>query len=400
MTPSPQRVSFVGASGATLAARLDLPPVPAKAYALFAHCFTCSKDLLAARAIAAALTQAGYGVLRFDFTGLGHSEGEFASTNFSMNVGDLVRAADFLRENFEAPKLLVGHSLGGAAVIAATPNIPEVLAVATVGAPSDPRHVVKQFEGALDHIETHGEAEVQLGGRPFTLQKQFVDDLNEHKVTEIAKAMRPALLVLHSPVDATVSIDQASALFTAARHPKSFVSLDTADHLLTRKTHATYAAGVIAAWAERYVDAAAARSGHVPAIDGVVVRETGQGKFQSIVHTGRHRFIADEPAAVGGDDTGPAPYDILCAALGACTTMTLRMYADRKKIPATRIATQVHHTKTPDSDGPADVFTRTITIEGDIEPNVRERMLEIADRCPVHKTLEAGSAIITKRSTQ
>jgi len=316
-----QKIEFQGASGAKLAARLDLPAGPVRAYALFAHCFTCSKDIFAASRIAAGLAKHGYGVLRFDFTGLGASEGEFASTNFSSNIADLVSAADYLRDNFAAPSLIIGHSLGGAAVLAAAAGIPELQAVATIGAPADTEHVVHNFSADLETIEAKGEAKVSLAGREFTIQKQFVDNLKDHRLEEAAGNLKRALLVLHAPLDETVGIDNAGRIFTAAKHPKSFVSLDTADHLLSRKEDAIYAADMIAVWASRFVSDPVhedAGSG-----DDVYVAETGEGKFQQTVRVGRHHLLADEPASFGGLDTGPSPYDYLSIALGACTTMTL-----------------------------------------------------------------------------
>ena len=407
MSARPTRLAFPGASGAELAARLDLPAGPVRAYALFAHCFTCSKDLTASRAVAAELTRRGIACLRFDFTGLGNSQGDFASTNFTMNVGDLVRAAEYLGEHYQAPSLLIGHSLGGAAVLVAARSIPSVRAVATIAAPADTHHVTGQFGEKLAEIEREGEAEIMLGQRPFTVRRQFLDDLGKHGVTEAAAALGRPYLNLHAPHDATVGVDNASALFLAAKHPKSFVSLDTADHLLTDKRDATYAAEVIAAWAGRYLDAMPDE-----AADGtpeVTVRETGAGKFQALVTVGTHHLIADEPESFGGLDTGPSPYDLLAAALGACTTMTLRMYADRKKLPLDRAVVRVDHEKVHEQDmermmdderAKPDVFTRTITLEGDLDEAQRARMMEIADRCPVHKTLERGASVRTEPLTE
>ncbi|MEM9989638.1 MAG: alpha/beta fold hydrolase, partial [Pseudomonadota bacterium] len=322
MAPRPLRLDFPGPSGATLSARLDMPMELPKAYALFAHCFTCSKDILAARAIAKALTEAGLAVLRFDFTGLGNSGGDFASTNFSMNLGDLKAAADYLREHYEAPSLLVGHSLGGAAVIAVAQDLPEVKAVATIAAPSDVTHVSAQFGDKLDEIREQGEAEVSLGNRPFRIQKQFLDDMGKHDVTTAAATLKRALLILHSPTDNTVGISNATDIFVAAKHPKSFASLDNADHLLSRAKDATYAANVIAAWAGRYLNIERDPSGPADHEDPeVIVKETGQGTFQNLIRTGPHHFLADEPTDVGGLGSGPSPYDLLCAALGTCTTM-------------------------------------------------------------------------------
>ncbi|WP_029059806.1 bifunctional alpha/beta hydrolase/OsmC family protein [Stappia stellulata] len=410
MTAKPIRLTFAGHAGAELAARLDLPEGPVRAYALFAHCFTCSKDVIAARRIAQALTASGIGVLRFDFTGLGGSGGDFASTNFSSNVADLLAAADFLRTHYEAPGLLIGHSLGGAAVLAVAREIPEALAVATIGAPADADHVVRNFHADLETIRREGEADVSLAGRTFTIERQFLDDISEQAVRERVAHLGKALLVLHAPRDETVGIDNATALFVAAKHPKSFVSLDTADHLLSDPQDAAYAADVIAAWASRYLGAAV-KDESDPEADAVVITETGLGKFQSIARVGAHRLLVDEPEKVGGLDSGPSPYDFLAAALGACTVMTLRMYAEHKGIDLARIGTTVHHAKVHAEDcagcsgdvrargGKIDRFERIVHLSGDIDDDTRARLLEIADKCPVHRTLEAGAAVITRQSS-
>ena len=406
MSANSQNVTFAGHSGEQLAARLDLPEGPVRAYAVFAHCFTCSKDIFAASRISAALADTGIAVLRFDFTGLGASEGEFANTNFSSNVQDLVRAADFLREHFEAPGLLVGHSLGGAAVLAAAGEIPEARAVATIGAPADAAHVVHNFAASTDEIERAGEAEVSLAGRKFRIRKQFLEDVEKHSLTERIARLRKALIVFHAPLDATVGIDNASQIFAAAKHPKSFVSLDHADHLLSRREDARFVASVLGAWASRYLDNGdvSETAGAVPE-DVVRVTETGAGKFQQQVRVGSHALFADEPVSFGGLDTGPTPYDYLSAALGACTSMTMRMYAERKGIPADRFSVDVTHAKVhaehcedcgEGREGRIDRFERRITIDGEVDEATRARLLEIADKCPVHRTLESSSAIVTK----
>ncbi|GGY39781.1 bifunctional alpha/beta hydrolase/OsmC family protein [Parvularcula lutaonensis] len=402
----PVHIEFDGAGGAKLSARLDMPAGMPKAFALFAHCFTCSKDLTASRAVATALTKAGIAVLRFDFTGLGGSGGDFVSTNFTMNLGDLKAAAQFLSDNYEAPALLVGHSLGGAAVIAVARDLPSVKAVATIAAPADTSHVAEQFGGKLDEIHEKGEAEVSLADRPFRIRKQFLDDLEAHDIEACAAELKRPFLILHAPTDDVVGIDNATRLFVAAKHPKSFISLDTADHLLSKKEDAAYAANVIAAWAERYIgDGVAAAQGAEEEAMGVEVRETGQGKFQALVKAGPHRLLADEPTAVkGGLGTGPSPYEYLSIALGACTTMTIRMYADFKKLPLDRVTVKVDHEKrhadgaadAMEKEPPIDHFTRKVSLEGELSEEQRQRILQIADRCPVHRTLERGADIDTR----
>jgi putative redox protein len=406
MATQSHKVTFPGSLGTQLAARLDLPDGPVRAYALFAHCFTCSKDIFAAARIAAALTEHGIAVLRFDFTGLGASEGEFANTNFSSNVADLLKAADYLRTNHSAPKILIGHSLGGAAVLAAAGDVPEATAVATIAAPAEASHVVHNFGAKLDEIAETGMAEVSLAGRSFTIRKQFLDDLEEHRLARRIAALKRALIVFHAPRDVTVGIENAAAIFTAAKHPKSFISLDDADHLLSRREDAVYVASILSAWVSRYIDeAATTATADVPKESAVAVAETGAGRFQQRVTAGRHRLFSDEPVSAGGLDTGLSPYDFLGAALGACTSMTMRLYAERKNIPATGFAVRVSHGKVHAEDcadcgegrqGRIDRFERIVTIEGNIGHDDRTKLMEIADKCPVHRTLEASSVIVTR----
>ncbi|MGI9403440.1 MAG: bifunctional alpha/beta hydrolase/OsmC family protein [Hyphomicrobium sp.] len=408
MSKSSEKISFPGSQGGMLAARLDRPDGPPQAYALFAHCFTCSKDILAASRIAGALADRGFAVLRFDFTGLGASEGEFANTNFSSNVEDLLLAVEYLRRNHAAPQILIGHSLGGAAVLAAAFDVPELRAVATIGAPADANHVAKQFHVILDDIERDGASEVTLAGRTFTIKKQFLDDLKQQSLLDRLGQLRKALLVFHAPRDEVVGIENASMIFAAAKHPKSFVSLDGADHLLSRKEDAGYVASVLAAWAARYIDAGEAPRAitTAPAEDGVViVTETGRGVFQQEVVTGKHRLLADEPESFGGLNTGPSPYDYLAIALGACTTITLRAYVARKGLKLERAKVEVRHNKVHAQDcidcaegreGRIDRFERLLDLQGALSEAELHRLVEIADRCPVHRTLEQSSSIVTK----
>jgi uncharacterized OsmC-like protein/alpha-beta hydrolase superfamily lysophospholipase len=400
---APERFDFPNASGELLAARLERPSQEPIAYALFAHCFTCGKDSLAARRISDALTARGIAVLRFDFTGLGSSEGDFANTHFSSNVGDLVAAADHLRATRRAPALLIGHSLGGAAVLAAAASVPEVRALVTIAAPSDPGHVAGLFRDRVVTIRKEGEGAVEIGGRPFRIRREFLDDVAEQRLLDRVKDLRKALLVFHSPVDAIVGIDNAGKIFAAAKHPKSFVSLADADHLLGRRSDAVYVANVLAAWAERYLDAppAAASAEAEPRV--VRVTETREGKFQQSIAIGPHRMIADEPVAVGGRDSGAGPYDLLLAGLGACTAMTVRLYADRKKVPLERVSVALAHGKVHAEDcancetkeGMIDRIDRAITLEGPLDDEQRAKLREIANKCPVHRTLESEIEIRT-----
>jgi uncharacterized OsmC-like protein/fermentation-respiration switch protein FrsA (DUF1100 family) len=398
-----ERFDFPNAEGQTLAALLDAPTGVPRAYALFAHCFTCGKDVHAAKRIAEGLTALGIAVLRFDFTGLGSSEGEFANTTFSSNVADLVAAANELRRTRRAPAILIGHSLGGAAVLAAAADVLEARAVVTIGAPCDPAHVTGLFKNHLDEISAKGEIEVALAGRPFRISRAFVDDLAEHRLMERIAGLHKALLVFHSPTDEVVGIENASRIFVAAKHPKSFVSLAGADHLLSRRSDATYVATVIHAWAERYLDMPDDAPDLRDESKMVVVRETRAGRFQQAVTVGRHRFLADEPVEVGGLDSGPGPYDLLLAGLGACTAMTLRLYAERKALPLDRVTVRLSQAKIHAADceacetkeGMIDRIERVITLSGKLDGEQRRRLLEIADKCPVHRTLTSEVDIRT-----
>ncbi len=397
-------IRFPGALGTPLAARLDLPSGNPLAFALFAHCFTCSKDTLAASRISSALTAHRIGVLRFDFTGLGGSEGDFANTNFSSNIADLVAAAEWLGQHHQAPQILVGHSLGGAAVLATAHKISAARAVATIGAPFDPGHVRGLLGTAAAEIETAGTAEVALAGRKFRITKQFLDDIGTHNTHERIAGLHKALLVFHSPRDTTVTIENAAQIFMAARHPKSFVSLDNADHLLTRREDASYVAAVLAAWASRYIEPPAALGVTMP--QGVTVAETHEGRFAQEITVGGHRLQADEPASAGGNDSGPSPYDLLLAALGACTSMTLRMYAEQKKWPLEHVTVRLRHEKIHAEDcsecetreGRIDRIERDIEIVGNLDEVQRARLLEIANKCPVHRTLHSEVWIPTRLS--
>ena len=401
-----ERFQFTGEGGNLLAAALELPEGEPTAYALFAHCFTCGKDVLAARRITAALAAKGIAVLRFDFTGLGSSEGDFANSTFSSNVADLVHAADHLRTTRKAPAILIGHSLGGAAIVAAAGRIPEAKAVVTIAAPSDPAHVTGLFKEHLEDIRKQGEVEVSLAGRPFRIRREFVDDIVEHKLMQDVPALHKALLVMHSPLDDIVGIDNATKIFVSAKHPKSFVSLDSADHLITKPTDALYVADVITAWASRYIETAkpAKAMDLAETPRQVVVQETRKSKFNQMISVGPHRMVADEPVAAGGEDAGPGPYDFLLAGLGACTSMTMRLYADRKSLPLDRVTVTLKHSKIhaedcaecETRDGMLDQIDRVIAMEGNLDVEQRKKLMEIADKCPVHRTLTSEIRIVTK----
>ncbi|MBL4773952.1 MAG: alpha/beta fold hydrolase [Alcanivoracaceae bacterium] len=382
-----------------LAGLLEVPEFRPKAYVLFAHCFTCGKDTPAASRISRALVQLGFAVLRFDFTGLGGSDGDFANSNFSSNVADLVAAADFLRNSYQAPSILVGHSLGGAAVIKAATDIEECKAVVSLAAPANAEHISHLFSCSIADIEQQGEAQVDLGGREFTIQKQFLDDLSEQDSRHISTLNR-ALLVMHSPLDKIVSINEAEKIYTLARHPKSFVSLDNADHLLTKKIDSDYAAGIIAAWSSRFIESTGEISSNNTPIrkniqhGHVEVTEINH-KFACDIQTDSHQWQGDEPLKVGGDNLGPDPYEHLLAALGTCTVMTVRMYANFKKIPLKNIWVELSHNREYSQDcsdcdkskNSIDVISRNITFKGDLTEKDIQRLLVIADKCPVHRTL-------------
>ncbi|MFB6372600.1 MAG: alpha/beta fold hydrolase [Bradymonadaceae bacterium] len=377
---------------------------------MFAHCFTCSKDVFAAARISKSLADRGFATLRFDFTGLGHSDGEFGNTNFSSNVADLEAAADFLRREYEAPELLIGHSLGGAAVVVAAGEVEVVAGVATIGAPYDPEHIRQQFGGHIERIEREGEAEVTLAGRTFRITEQFLDDLSSHRMEETIGELKRPLMIFHSPVDDIVGIDNAARIYKAAKHPKNFVSLDGADHLLTRHSDARYVATMLSAWASRYIGEEQAEETETqrPDVDleagQVYVGETGEGKFSNHVLAGEHYMRADEPESFGGDDTGPSPYEYVTAGLGACTSMTLRMYADRKGWPVESIEVRLEQDKVHAADcekcaseeGKIDRIVRRVRLTGDLTDEQRQRLLEIADKCPVHHTLTRSNEVVTE----
>jgi len=409
-----EKVEFVSGEH-KLSGLLESPESDVKFYALFAHCFTCGKDIAAASRISRALVSKGIAVLRFDFTGLGNSDGDFANSNFSSNIQDLIAAADFLRTEYKAPRLLIGHSLGGAAVLGVAQHVEEAMAVVTIGAPSDAAHVAHNFALQLDDIEQNGKAEVNLAGRVFTIEKQFLDDIKRYDTSHIGQ-LRKALLVMHSPIDSTVKISEAEKIYQAALHPKSFVSLDDADHLLTNKRDAEYAADVIAAWSGRYIDSQenhvvsnhASRENATAAKNNVakghVLVEEKNHKFTQHVSTNSHYWLADEPTNVGGNNMGPDPYEHLLAGLGACTAMTLRMYAVRKNLAIKHIKVTLTHSRDYQQDCQQcenqshgiEAIVREISYEGKLDTAQQARFLEIADKCPVHKTLHNNVTVVSK----
>ncbi|MEM7015809.1 MAG: bifunctional alpha/beta hydrolase/OsmC family protein [Pseudomonadota bacterium] len=405
MASNRQKVTFKNNAGQQLAGLLELPGSTPRAFALFAHCFTCGKDINSASRISRALAAQGIAVMRFDFTGLGSSDGDFANTNFSSNVEDLLSAAQYLTNEWQAPSIMIGHSLGGAAVLTAADKLPDVKAVVTIGAPATPAHVVHNFQAHLEEINTQGFAEVNLAGRPFTIKKQFLDDVQEQPQEKLIANLRRPLLVFHSPTDAIVDVDEARKIYTWAKHPKSFISLDKADHLLSKATDAQYVAETIAAWSKRYL--VVDDETRPPVTQGQVLVAEKNQQFTRSIYTDHHSWMADEPLSVGGQNLGPDPYEMLLASLGACTSMTMRMYANRKKWPVQDIYVTLSHEREYIKDCEdcengekrmLSTLNRTIRIEApDLTEDQKQRLLEIADKCPVHKTLENEIHITTER---
>lgn len=400
--PQRHKTEFPGQDGSLLAGLLETPDEVPKGTALFAHCFTCGKDIAAASRIARALVAHGYEVMRFDFTGLGNSDGDFANTNFSSNVGDLVAAANYLREHGRAPTLLIGHSLGGTAVLNAAHEIAECRGVVTIGSPADAQHVSHQFACDIGRIEADGEADVNLAGRTFTIRREFLDDIRKTNVDHLA-SLKPALLVMHSPLDNVVDVQHAERIYRAAKHPKSFVDLNGADHLLTKASDAEFVAGMIASWATRLNHEAMTSAARPKVERGAVQIDERDHNFALNVFSDDHHWIADEPSKVGGLNSGPDPYEQLLSALGTCTAMTLRMYAERKGLALDDVSVTLKHDRehTTDCEGcesspqKIDVLTREITLIGDLDTATRKRLMEIADRCPVHRTLEGDLQVRT-----
>jgi len=398
-----QKVVFKNKEGHSLVGRLELPlDQHPHNFAIFAHCFTCNKNLLAVKNIGKALTSNGFGVLRFDFTGLGESEGDFSDSNFSGNVEDLIAAVDYLEETYTAPTLIIGHSLGGAAAIYAAAESSSIKAVATIGAPSNPKHVQHLLQSSIAEINTNGKAVVNLSGRDFTIKKQFLDDLNTKSLVDTVGNMRKPILILHSPQDTTVEIKNAQEIYLAAHHPKSFISLDGADHLLMNKEDSLYAGEVIAGWAKRYLNVEQ-QNENLKTKHQVVASLDFEDGFTTQMKVGNHAMIADEPLSFGGNDFGPSPYELVSAGLSACTVMTLQMYAKRKGWQIENVEVHTSYSKThavdcndcESSNSKIDTFQREIKITGEFDQKQRQRLLEIADKCPVHKTLHSATQVVT-----
>jgi uncharacterized OsmC-like protein/alpha/beta superfamily hydrolase len=395
-----KKVEFVNSKGIKLSGKLELPvnQLP-KSYAIFAHCFTCNKNLNAVKNISRALTSQGFGVLRFDFTGLGESEGDFSATDFSSNIEDLEDVAEYMIKEFGAPELLIGHSLGGAAVIFASAKIPSIKSVATVGAPSSPQHVQHLFKSNIEEIKENGVAIVEIGGRSFPISAQFIEDISGKNMNKVLYSLNKPLLIMHSPQDKVVEIKNAAEIYSAAKHPKSFISLDGADHLLSKKEDSVYAGSVIAQWASRYIKLNEEET--IKTSEQVVVKIGNKGLTTDILAAG-HPITADEPESAGGDNFGPSPYDLLLASLGACTAMTLRLYADRKKWNLDEVIIHLSHGKTYTADckncdekgAKLDHIEKSISLIGNLDDSQKQRLLEIADKCPVHKSL--SNTIIIK----
>ncbi len=398
-----KKVSFTNKNGEKLEGRLELPFNQAPHnFVIFAHCFTCSKNLIAIRNISNALTNAGFAVLRFDFTGLGASEGDFSDTNFSGNVADLIEAAEFLKDNYEAPSMMIGHSLGGAAAIYAAEKISSIKAVAVIAAPSDPKHVLNLIKESKDEILAKGQATVNLGGRDFTIKKQFIDDLSRTPMSDVVRRLKKPIIIFHSPQDNIVGIENAEAIYKAARHPKSFVSLDGADHLMSNKEDSRYVGGVTAGWAVRYLPVP--KTEELKSKNEVAASLNKTKGFTTQLKLGRHPFTADEPIESGGNDYGPSPYNLLSGGLATCTAMTLQMYARSKKWELENVRVHIRHSKDHAKDcancekksARIDTFNRKIALKGNLSAGQKEKLIEIANKCPVHRTLAGEIEIITE----
>lgn len=403
MIKSSQKITFENSRGEKLSARIAFP-IDRKPhnFAVFANCFTSNKNFKAIRYITQSLTAEGFGVLSFDFTGLGESEGNFAGTAFSSSVDDLICAANYLKENYVAPTLIVGHSLGGAAVILAASQVDEIKAVVTSGTPSARQHVRNLLKSGIEEIEENGVAEVDIGGRPFTVKKEFIDDLVNQKLPGVVKQIRKSYLGLHSAQDTIVGIENESELYLAVRHPRSFISPDGADHLLSKEKDACCAGDLIVTWAKRYVE--------IPEIEElstqsrVVAYLDTSEKFTTHIKADQRSLIADEPENFGANVFGPSPYQLVASGLATCTLMTLHLYAELKKWDLQEVFRHIRHETThledwKDCENPKaqiDKFTRDLELIGDLDVEQKQKLLEVSGKCPVHQPPENVAHIETR----
>ncbi|GAB3646970.1 bifunctional alpha/beta hydrolase/OsmC family protein [Echinicola sediminis] len=391
--------------GQALQAHLELPAnQKPKHYAIFAHCFTCNSDLTAVRTISRALTTYGFGVVRFDFTGLGGSEGQFSESSFSANVSDLLAVNEFLKENYREAELLVGHSLGGAAVLVAASKLPAVSAITTIAAPASLGHVKHLISKQADNIPEEGEVQVTIGGRPFLINKDFIDDLDQTALSSIVKSLRKPLLIMHAPGDKTVGIENAEELYHQAFHPKSFITLDGADHLLTQRKDSDYVGRMIGAWSQRYFEEEDNSMLDRKGEQLVAHLDVENDEFTTRIQTSKHTFLSDEPTDVGGDGFGPSPYDFLSAALASCTVMTIKLYAERKGWDLKEVYAYITYSKKHSDDlkvdveqpGNLDFLSKKLKFVGNLDKKQQEKLKEIASKCPVHRTLQTQTVIETE----
>lgn len=399
------RLNIQNSKGFQLQAYLELPAnQKPKNYAIFAHCFTCNSTLKPVKNISRALTLHGFGVVRFDFTGLGKSEGEFADSYFSANVDDLLAVSDYMKQHYQAPTLLVGHSLGGAAVIVAASKLASVKAVATIGAPATTEHVKKHFSHHVQEIAAKGDVEVNIGGRPFKISQEFVDDFDKTDLPEITKNLRKPILIMHAPFDKVVGIDNAHQLYQAAHHPKSFISLNDADHLLLESKDSIYVGNMIGTWVQGYFETEDNEMLDIEGEQLVAHLNLTEDNFTTSIQTANHSFNADEPESVGGDDFGPSPYDFLSAALASCTVMTLKIYAERRKWDLQEVYAYITYSRKHSVDLQEDIEKTTkidhllkkLKFIGNLDESQKLKLKEIASKCPVHKTLLSDITIETE----
>ncbi|EPR66416.1 bifunctional alpha/beta hydrolase/OsmC family protein [Cyclobacterium qasimii] len=395
------RIKIINEKGNELATSIDFPNhQKPKQFALFAHCFTCTSQLNAVRNISQALNNKGIAVVRFDFTGLGKSEGNFANSHFEANVEDLLVVNKYITQHYQAPTLMIGHSLGGAAAIVAAAKLDNIQAIVTIGTPADVEHVTKQFEGQANDLGVEEEAEVVIGGRPFKISGEFINGFKKHNLPETIKSLRKPILVMHSPIDEIVGINNAHEIYHNARHPKSFVSLDNADHLLTKKEDSIYVGDMIASWASRYIDLSPFETPNPNQHQIVAHLNLAENNFTTFINTKNHGIIADEPKSVGGFDFGMSPFELVSAGLSACTVMTIKLYAERKKWDLKEVYTYVNHSKEIVDGENKDVFAKSLSFIGNLDESQRERLREIASKCPVHRTLQQSSTIKTEMNNE